>query len=187
MFKSLCVFVFPFFVLAMAMTSCGYRAGSGKLSDDYSTLTVPYIQGDNTGLLTSALIREVGVSSPFRYVNCDGDLCLDVRLVGFREENVGFRYDLQRDGKRAPWIIPDETRLSVAVEVKVLDHECIVLGPVRLTAAVDFDHEYYLSPNGVNVFSLGQLTDVREAREAANTPLAEAIAKKVVDYISNAW
>lgn len=176
-------------LLLLLATSCGYRLGSGDLASCYRTLSVPYIQCDTTGLFTAALIKEVATSSPFQYVNGNADLCLSIQLLGFREENVGFRYDIDKQGNLTNWLVPTETRVWAAAEVTVIDNAagCAVLGPVRLSTYVDFDHEYYLSQNGVNVFSLGQLTDIREGREAANTPLSQALAKKIIDYISNAW
>lgn len=176
--------------VCISLTSCaGYRLGSGDLADYYHTICIPYVQGDMTGLFTASLIREIGSSSPFRYVNSGGDLNLCVVLIGLREENVGFRYDIEKSGALANWLVPTETRLWAAAEITVIDtaSNCILVGPVRVATSVDFDHEYYLSQNGVNVFSLGQLTDIREACEAAQTPLSRALAQKIVDYITNVW
>lgn len=175
-------------VLPLCLTSCGYRLGSGVLST-YQTIDIPYITGDITGLYTAALIREVSYSSPFSYVNHNGDLTLRICLIGFRDENIGFRYDIEKSGALANWLVPTETRLWAAADITVIanDSNTILLGPVRVETSVEFDHEYYLSQNGVNVFSLGQLTDIREAREAAQTPLAQALAQKITDYISNVW
>jgi hypothetical protein len=176
--------------IALSLTSCcGYRLGSGDLSDAYHTISIPYICGDMTGLFTASLIREIGNSSPFRYVNSGGDLLLCIRLIGQRDENVGFRYDIEKSGALANWLVPTETRLWAAAEITVIEaaSSMPLVGPVRVATYVDFDHEYYLSQNGVNVFSLGQLTDIREATEAAQTPLSRALAQKIVDYISNVW
>lgn len=174
--------------MALCLTGCGYRLGSGVLST-YQTIDIPYITGDLSGLYTAALIREVSHTSPFQYVNSGGELTLRVCLVGFRDENIGFRYDIEKSGALANWLVPTETRLWAAAEITVIacDSNTILLGPVRVETSVDFDHEYYLSQNGVNVFSLGQLTDIREAREAAQTPLSQALAQKITDYISHVW
>lgn len=176
--------------LHLCLTSCcGYQLGSGDLADSYHTVCIPYVQGDVMGLFTASLIREIGNSSPFHYVNTGGDLSLYVRLVGLRDENIGFRYDIEKSGALANWLVPTETRLWAAAEITLVDSvsNCILVGPVRVATSVDFDHEYYLSQNGVNVFSLGQLTDIQEARDAAQAPLSRALAQKIVDYISNVW
>ncbi len=44
---------------------------------------------------------------------------------------------------------------------------------------------YYSSRKGVNVFSLGQVTDIDEARDVAEYPLHRRLAQKIVDYINN--
>lgn len=176
-------------LLLFLLSACNYRFGSGSLSETYRTINVPYVEGDATGVFTAALIKEIGVSSPFQFVNWDADLCLTVRLIGLREENVGFRYDLESNGTLADWIIPAETRLSAAAEITLVDNQTgtSLFGPICLSTAVDFDHDYYLSPNGINVFSLGQLSDIREGKEAATPPLSQALAQKIVAYIRSVW
>jgi len=63
----------------------------------------------------------------------------------------------------------------------------IVLGPAQLDASVDFDHDYYYSPDGINEFSLGQLTDYDVAYDTVQRPLNQALARKVVDYLTHSW
>jgi len=63
----------------------------------------------------------------------------------------------------------------------------LVAGPVCISAFVDYDHGYHLLSNGLNVFSIGQLTDISIAGEAVARPLSEAVARSIVDYLLNAW
>ena len=64
---------------------------------------------------------------------------------------------------------------------------CVVLGPSIIKAHVDFDHEFNSSRDAVNVFSLGQVTDIDGATDAAARPLNKVLAQKIVDYMANAW
>lgn len=173
------------------VSSCGYRYGQGGLSAEYRTISVPYVENDKDGLLTAALVRQISARGAFQYLRDGGDLILKVIIIDFSEENIGFRYDRNKEGRISKYrdIIPTETRLTALAEVSVIDpcSGCIVLGPVRLTASVDFDHDYYSSRDAVNTFSLGQLSDIDEALDAAHRPLNEALARKIVDYLADSW
>lgn len=178
------------FLFAICCTSCGYQWGSGnELTAQYATISVPYVDGDPNGSLTAAIIEEIARSGAFEYRANGGALELVVKIVDEREENIGFRYDRKRSGKLTNEIIPVETRLIVTVEVSVVQNvsQRVVMGPVLLSASVDYDHDYYFSRNGVNIFSLGQLIDVDEATDAAQVPLNRVLAQKIVDYITQAW
>ena len=74
-------------------------------------------------------------------------------------------------------------------EVSLIDaaSDCYVVGPIVITAEVEFDHDYNSSPDGVNVFSLGQLTDLDEARDAADDPLNRQLAQNIIDYLVHLW
>lgn len=154
-------------------------------------MTVPYVEGDKDGLLTSAIIRQISARGDFEYLCDGGDLILKVVVVDLSEENIGFRYDRNKEGHISKYrdIIPTETRLIALAEVSVMEacSGVIVLGPVRLTASVDFDHDYYFSRDGVNTFSLGQLSDIDAALDAVRRPLNEALARKIVDYVADSW
>lgn len=179
------------------MLGCGYRMGSGGLINDYQTISIPYMECDQDGVFTTTLIHHLTVTTPLRYASCGGDLCLKTRLICPKEENIGFRYDIkdkkEKDRKErtvlAPWLIPTEARLWVSAELELVDSATCerLIGPLIVSVYIEFDHEYYLSRHGVNVFSLGQVTDIREATDAAQIPLAEALAKKIVDTIHYAW
>lgn len=168
----------------------GYQFGQGgTLADHYSTISVPYIEGDLDGSMTASLINELARSGCFQFRQCDGDLILKVKITDLRDENIGFRYDRKKKGELTHSIIPTETRLTAYSEVIVENSRtgCVVLGPVRVRACVDFDHDYYSNRDGVNIFSLGQLNDVDAAYDAAQTPLNQALARKIVDYLCNSW
>jgi hypothetical protein len=128
-------------------------------------------------------------SGALRYVSSEGDLTLTIKLIEFRDENIGFRYDRKKLGELKKAIIPTETRLHVIAEITVTE-TCsgkILRGPIRIATNVDFDHDFYSSYNGINVFSLGQLNDYDAAHDAVIDPLNRQLAEKIVDYVIQSW
>lgn len=159
------------------------------LPSRYSTISVPYIEGDVDGSFTAALIRGITISGAFEYRSCGGALILYVKQVDLDEENIGFRYDRKKRGQLTKDIIPTETRTICTVEVSVVEAASgvTVLGPAILSGSVDFDHDYYFSRDGVNIFSLGQLSDIDAAYDAVQAPLNQVLTQKIVDYITQSW
>lgn len=182
-------FLLLFLFLSLLINSCGYQAGFDGLPLEFRTISVPFIEGDRDGELTNTVIRKISRSSAFEYRKQCANLKLVVKIIDFSDENIGFRYDRHKDGRLRDTIIPTETRFSATAEVVVVDTSTgkIILGPSLLSASVDFDHDYYSSRNEINVFSLGQLSDYDAANDAAYTPLNDALAQKIVDYISDNW
>lgn len=170
-------------------TGCGYHWGMGGEYSAYSTISIPYVDGDWDGNLTSQIIKEMSRSGHLQVVNTGGSLILKVYIVDVWEDDVGFRYDRKKDGKIRKSIVPDETRLSISADIYLIEAFSgkILLGPVRITSETEFDHDYYSSQCGINVFSLGQFTDIDEARDAANVPLNRRLAEKIVSYINDHW
>lgn len=187
--------------LTLFLTSCGYHFGQGSLPSQYHTMTVPYVCGDSTGELTSSLIKELSRSGAFIYHQECADLILRVSIVDYYEDNIGYRYDVKdHDGDGEDYeehkkkinkrsIIPVETRISVLAEVSVVEacSGCVKLGPAQLKASIDYDHDYYYSPLEINQFSLGQLTDVEEARCSVMRPLSKVLAEKIIDLVVHSW
>lgn len=178
-----------FLCLSLFLSGCGYRFGPGNLASKYSTISVPYAEDDWDGSLTTAVINEIATQGIFEFRRDGGALILKIKILDYRDENVGFRYDRKKTGERKHTIIPVETRVTITTEVMVVDACTLqsVLGPVVLSADVVFDHEFYSSRNGINIFSLGQLTDFDEAYDAAMRPLNQAMAQKIVDYVNDSW
>lgn len=174
---------------ALILSSCGYQFGQGGIAERYNTISVPIVQGDRDGVITAAIIRRLTESGAYEYRNCGGSLVLNVKIVEVRDQNIGFRYDRKKGGQLDNTIIPAETRLTAVAEVSAVDScsRCAVLGPVFIRACVEFDHDYYNSRDGINVFSLGQVSDYDEAYDAAQRPLSEALATKIVDYVNESW
>lgn len=175
----------------LILTSCGYRWDQENvgLPSQYSTISVPYVKGDLDGLLTAAIIKEVVRSGLFDYMYYGGSLILNVELIDIEEDNIGFRYDRKKRGTLTKDVIPTEERITIYVDIWITEAATCknVLGPVRLSASVDYDHDYYSSRDGINIFSLGQLSDLEAAYDAVQVPLRREIAKKVIDYVSQSW
>jgi hypothetical protein len=178
----------PSLLLCVCLTSCGYHLGLGNSLLTGKTLSIPYIDGDLDGLLTAAVIKEVSSSLEVSYTNGCGDVILKIAVIDFYEDNVGFRYDRKKYGQIKKYIIPIETRATLIAQVELLDSSCCrILGPVNIKASIDFDHDYYSSRNGVNIFSLGQLSDIDSAEDAMREPLNKALAEKIADFLNNSW
>lgn len=177
------------FCFCLFTTSCGYRTGPEGFSACYSTISVPYVEGDLNGSFTAATIKAIIDDGVFEYRQYGGALVLNIKQIEINETNIGFRYDRKKGGKLTRDIIPTEERITMRVQVCVVDSAsgCTIQGPVYLSASIDYDHDYYFSRNGVNIFSLGQLSDLEEAYDAVQKPLNEAMALKIADYISQGW
>lgn len=176
------------FALLFTTTGCGYRWGQGSTLVNYRTIAVPYVEGDWDGDLTAELIRQLSQTGVVQY-SPSGSAVLRVRILNTDEDHIGFQYDINKEGEKKDIIIPNETRLTTVVEVQLIEaiSNRIILGPVKLSADLVFDHDYYSTRKGVNVFSLGQLTDIEEAETAAIHPLNLRLAEKIVDYVIDSW
>jgi len=177
-----------FFAFLPLLFGCGYRLGQGDSLLSGRSISIPYVQGDYDGNLTAAVIKELTSSSDVRYQNELADLLLKIEVVDYDEENIGFRYDRTRHDRIKKYIIPVETRASLAARVELWE-PCsgnLMLGPVIIKASIDFDHDYYSSRHGVNIFSLGQLTDIDTAEDTVRKPLNDLLAEKIADYLINA-
>lgn len=174
-------------VLFLFLSACGYHVGTGEISSNYTTVSIPFIEGDEDGDLTAILIKNVSKSGVLSYCRTGADLTLFVKIIDYDEENIGFRYDRKKRGSLKHTVVPTETRIQIIAEVILVETATNkqIRGPTRIIASVDFDHDFYSSRNSINVFSLSQLSDIDEACDAVLTPLHEKFAQKVVDYLIN--
>ncbi len=178
-----------FLGLILFLMSCGYRMNEDCCPWIGSTISVPYIGGDRTGEFTEALVREVASSGAFEYVDGCGQYRLCVAICSRCEENIGFRYDINKQGDLTNTVIPVEARARIVAEFSLIE-TCsgkTVMGPERITATVDFDHEFEGGSENLTLFSLGQLTDWEAAQEAVPGRGGRVLAQRIVDYIRFAW
>lgn len=170
-------------ILGFVLAGCGYRWGD-PCAVSTMTVSIPFIEGDNEGFFTESLIQEVTQRTPLVYRSENASAILQVRLLEVSDENVGFRYDRKRTGCIRHNVVPVETRLIALAEVALIDcNNCYILGPETVSAFIDFDHEYYPNRNAVNVFSLGQLTEIDAAFDEALYPLSRELGRKIADWL----
>jgi hypothetical protein len=177
--------------LAVLLSSCGgYQPGHGSdLACEYESICLSYIDGDRAGVLTSAVAHEISTSSPFTYTHTGGDHSREIEVVEVGDHPVGYRYDTNQNQQLIDKLGIAEGRLKATAQVKIYARSsgCCVAGPIKVSAAGDYDHDYYSHSDTSPAFSLGQLDDLDVARDAAGESLDKELAKKIVDYISNHW
>lgn len=175
--------------LSCGLSSCGYRYGESSLSSSYQTISIPFVSGDPDGELTAAIVRQLTGVLSLQYRQDCGQLQLNVAIVNFDDENIGYRYSYKKSHKRSHTIVPVESRMHMTVEVTLVDttSQCVLYEPVRLKAYIDIDHDYNYSTwkRGVTQFSLGQLTDADAAFEASRAALNQEIAVKISMYLNS--
>lgn len=159
--------------------------GASSCGDD-RTITLPYVEGDLEGYLTAEIVEQLSALSSFYYCRSGGAFILQVKICGVDQYNVGFEYDTDDAGIRTQRIVPNEGRLIAAAEVEVIDavSGCVVLGPQRIIATVDFDYDPLSTENQLAIFSLGQFAQIDLAEDTAIIPLYRKLARKIVNYLS---
>jgi len=180
---------------ALSFTSCGYHTAA---SDDKTTISIPYVEGDAQGQLTAEIIRQLANSDKYDFVKRDGDLVLKVTLVGDKSDIVGFQYDLTtKKGKIERNLMAEENRRTLIAQVLLtrVDTEEVVLGPLNISATTDYDfidvnslkEVSFINPQGkrektINL-SLGQLDSIEGAQDAALTPLYRQLAQRIANAL----
>ncbi|MFZ0565234.1 MAG: LPS assembly lipoprotein LptE [Chlamydiales bacterium] len=176
-----------YLLLFLFLTSCGYRFGQGNLSNCYSTICIPYVQGDEKGLLTNALIRTITTRTALTYSSQGAQLLLKVCLFEPIERNIGFDYSTIPGEDNI--VVSNEGRLTLTAEVSLID-QCTggcLMGPMKITSWIDYDFEPDLSNVNFHDFALGQLQMNNLAKDAAYPPLYILLAEKIVDYVDHSW
>ena len=182
------------FLLIFATTvfigCCGYRYSSkDSVVAGYNTISIPYVEGDSSGYFTDNLVRAVTVNNGLLYLKDGGELELDVKVLGYSNENIGFRHKLDDDGSYAQEIIQSESRVTIRAEFVLRDigQDCIVLGPQLVKASVDYDYDIDSNRSNQLDFSLGQLDTNDAAFDAVKNPLNKRLSQEIADYINNSW
>lgn len=182
-----------FFFLFLA--GCGYHFQD---TAQRTTISIPYVKGDNEGQLTSELVHLISESGAYEYVQNGGNLVLQVSVVGDAQEKIGFQYDRKEFSKKIKKDLqPNENRRTITVEVSLLDvlEGKTISGPFRVSAFSEYDYVnvnsiYDLSFVGpgnkrttVLNFSLGQLDSIEGAQDDAIVPLYRQLAQKIIDNL----
>lgn len=185
--------------LLLILPSCGYRSIA---SDERLTLSIPYVPGDEEGLLTAAVVSELNRTGLYDYVSSSGEMELKIALIGGSQETIGFRYDRsEKKGRVEPNLMATENRRHAIAEVTLFraGDDKPVLGPVVVTASAEYDYIdvstirelAFITPQGrrekVIDFSQGQLDSIEGAQDNALAPLYGALAKKIAAVIQKAY
>jgi hypothetical protein len=173
--------------LAVATLSCSYKLGHGDIAKSHTTMHVPYVKGDETGQLTSDLVRHINTSGLFTSQNDGGaDLVLHVRMLKYHDETIGYQFDRDKDGNVLKHLKGDENRLHMLAEYYVVDAMTgkRIVDTTRIDASVDYDYDSYDQNLGTNInFSLGQLTAHDPAYDTALKPANDELARKIVNNL----
>jgi hypothetical protein len=190
-----------FFAVLLLCASCGYRLAGPPDSEEVTTLTVPYVQGDSEGQFTDALSKALSSSGAYQVVQNGGSLTLKAAIISSGQDRIGFRYDRKETtGKLEKNLLPSESRRTVVAEVTLIDTctEEIVLGPSKVTACAEYDYVnpdsvldlIFFDPDGTKestiAFSLGQLDSIEGAHDDASIVIYRVLAQKIVDGMMNA-
>ncbi len=177
-------------IVALSLSSCGYRFGRGELLERYSTVCIPYVEGDESGIFTTRLIQAMSERGALSYVNYSADLSLNVCLLPPDDLNIGFIYAPDKQEKKPSKVTTaNEARLRMRAQVSLLDRRtgCSIFGPLLVESWLDYDFEPDLGDINENRFSLGQLEMHNIAQDATFPPLYTLLAEKIVDYVNNCW
>lgn len=175
--------------LSVFFSSCGYRWGRGGIEETYKTISVPYVLGDDAGLLTSAIIHQLAATGALEYRNGGGELILSVCLKELDDEKIGFIYAPESNGSLSNIVVSNESRLVLFAEVCLIER-CSgnpLWGPIEMASSLSFDFEPDLSQANVHTESIGQLEMHPLAKDTALPALYFQLAEKIVDYVNNSW
>src|SRR5579872_2502388 len=101
--------IFLFIIIALTVTSCGYRWHYDYPEGSRPTVTVPLIKDDEDASLTSEIITSLNASGVVKVVPRNGDYCLQVNILSRQNEKIGFRRDPQKiQGKVTTNLIASE-------------------------------------------------------------------------------
>lgn len=172
-------------------SSCGYRWGRGEVVGPYQSVYVPYVQGDEDGLFTTALIHELAAQGVLVTTSeSSADLLLCVVLKAPEDTNVGFIYAPPKKGAdQSHIIVANEGRLTMCATITLRESQRgeVVLGPCEVTNSMSYDFEPDLGNVNFHAFALGQLEMHNLAADAARDTLYTRFAHKIVTLIHHAW
>jgi hypothetical protein len=176
-------------LFCLTLTGCAYHMGDGGVMRDGSTMAIPFIEGDNLGLMTQRLTRDLKSEHRFTLVGSGADYKLKVCLSAPKTTNIGYIYAPQKNGGVSNIIIPNQGRMTLKAKVELIDcvNNCNVLGPQTVETFLDYDFNPDITKINFNQFSLGQLEMNEMAKDAARDSLYYLLSEKIVDLLDSAW
>lgn len=182
------------------LTSCGYHVDDDEVLSAFPTISVPYFDGDHSGVLTDIVVKSLSTSGTFNYANRGGSITLEGRIVSDNWENIGYQYDRHPiSGERINRLVPNEGRREVTIEITLVDSRSLktLYGPFRISACSDYDFidsdslqdASFINATGTResalFFSLGQLDSIDGAKAASLDPIYQRLATKITEGLSN--
>jgi len=173
-------------ILLSFLSSCGYHFTQGEQALGSRSVYVPYVEGDESGFLTNALIYALSKQVRVCHDNGTPDVVVKVCLKPSLDTNIGFRY---ATGDERKVVTSDEARITLIAEVKVIDCStgALLKGCQTVIASIDYDFESDFSIFGEDTFSLGQLKMYSQARQTSQQSLFKLLAEKIVDSLLYCW
>ncbi len=181
---------------ALLLSGCGYRLSTPGMAADYPQVSVPYVEGDVSGLLTTALVRELNARGRFSTTG-RARYTLNAKIIKDDKEQIGWRFDRQgTNADRISRLRPTEGKRTITLQISIEDNTSgkLVFGPSKVSADVDYDYVNFdtisdlaFTPPGggapvsVLAFSLGQLDAVEDAQTVALAPLYQKLSKLIAD------
>lgn len=173
-------------LLALVSGCATWHLADSLSSDHQMTVSIPYVQGDSTGELTSRLVETVSSQPGFR-VDESGKYLLRVKLLDTREEKIGFRYDPRKLRHGEKDLILSETRAKALAEVSLVDRYTndVISGPAYILGNIEYDHQENVIDNNINDLSLGQLSDIDTAQDVTYIPQDRELSSKISLWLQN--
>jgi hypothetical protein len=184
----------------LLLSSCSYRWDLNYPQAKRPTITIPFIQGDEEGMLTAEITNAIASSRIADVVAKGGDYTLKVQIIRSDAEIIGYRINPQKiKGEIKENLLATEGRKIIGVEAGLYQGDDLVYGPYKIAATADYDYIdgdsvedlTFVNREGEMVialpFSLGQLEPYEAALEAAARPVRVRLAQKIVDAISAEW
>ena len=184
-----------FLIWLFLLTGCSYHMGTGYDTPNVS-IHVPYVKGDQKGLLTQEIIRALATESSFPYSEeKSAEWILKVEILEKEDGTIGYEH-VQAKHEPKKSVIPIEGRINIKAKMTIEDKEAnLLFGPYIVLAYTDYDfvqQDSYQDLSFVNTqgqreevlsFSLGQLDSLPSAQEAALKPLFRKLAEKIVQSL----
>lgn len=160
-----------FAFLLLCFSSCGFQ----PVLIERTSLSLKII-GDQEGVFTSALLAELNA---FGYtIDHCAPYSLFLEMKTPKIQHVGFQFDTT--GAPCQAIVPNETKLIERVFLSLYYEDIPLICSHSVEFSQTFDHTWLATPNQINLFSLGQLTDYTDAKRFCSSAAKKRLAEEVV-------
>ena len=178
-------------LLMVLCSACGYRFSS----EEEVAVSVPFIAGERTGALTTAIVKELCESHPLTYGGSDAPYELELGIRRHDKDIIGWQYQtFDSTGLPKDKLAPVESRQTMVVTVTIKHRTTgeVIAGPIDVDEFVDYDYSDnrsfhdlgFVRPNGqIGTYldlSIGQLDAEEDATSIARKRLYQELAKKIV-------